>query len=116
MTRFHGVVGYGETTETAPGVWQDNIVEYPYFGDVVRHARNFQQGEQLNYDLTVTNSISIVADAYANENFHSIRYVHWGGQRWEVGEVEVQPPRLILRLGGVYNGQIPQPDPAPDAP
>lgn len=104
MARFHGNVGYGEAVETAPGVWQDSITERTYFGDVVKNTRKMQSGEHLNDDLSVGNSISIVSDAYANDHFFAIRFVEWAGVRWTVSEVEVQPPRLLLRLGGVYNG------------
>jgi hypothetical protein len=104
MARFYGRVGYGETIETAPGVWVDLVIERSYFGDVVRNARSLQQGENLNSDLSVQNSISIVADAYANEHFFAIRYVEWAGVLWTVSTVEVQSPRLLLRLGEVYNG------------
>lgn len=105
--RFYGKVGYGETVESAPGVWQDTIVEYPYYGDVVKNTRRLQEGESLNNDLSVGNSISVVADAYANEHFFAIRYVEWAGALWTVSDVEVQSPRLLLRLGGVYNGPTP---------
>jgi hypothetical protein len=108
MAKFHGVIGYGETVETAPGVWQDHIVEYPYFGDVTRNTRRLQEGENLNNDLTVGNSISIVADAYANEHFVAIKYIQWAGTLWTVSDVEVQSPRLLFRLGGVYNGPRPE--------
>jgi len=104
MAKFYGKIGYGETVETSPGVWQDVIVEYSYYGDVTRNARKLQDGEQLNLDLSVGNSISIVADAYANEHFFAIRYIEWAGTLWTVSDVEVQSPRLNLRLGGVYNG------------
>ena len=104
MAKFFGKIGYGETVEKAPGVWEDNIVEHSYYGDVVRNIRKLREGETLNMDLTVSNSISIVADAYANEHFFAIRYVEWAGTLWTVSDVEVQSPRLLLRLGGVYNG------------
>lgn len=104
MARFHGNVGFGESVETAPGVWADAITEHPYFGDVVRNNRYLRDGENLNADLSVGNSISIVADAYANEHFHDIRYVEWAGGLWTVTAVEVQAPRLLLTLGEVYNG------------
>jgi len=113
MTRFFGRIGYGESIETAPGVFQDNIVEYSYYGDVVRNARNLRQGENLNPDLSVQNSISVVADAYANEHFFAIRYVEWAGVLWTVDSVEVQSPRLLLRLGEVYNGPTPAVTPTP---
>lgn len=107
MARFHGRVGYGETLETSPGVFTDSITERSYFGDVVRNSRKLSEGEHLNKDLSVGNSISIVADAYANENFVAIRYVEWVGKLWTVSDVEVQAPRLLLRLGEVYNGPTP---------
>jgi hypothetical protein len=104
MARFFGRIGYGESVETAPGVWEDVIVERSYYGDVIRNARNLREGENLNFDLSVQNSIRIVADAYANEHFFNIRYVEWAGALWTVSSVEVQSPRLLLRLGEVYNG------------
>jgi hypothetical protein len=109
MTKFFGAVGYGEQVEVASGIWDDNIVEYEYYGDVKRNSRRLQEGQSVNDDLSVNNSISIVADAYANEHFHAIRYVRWAGAMWKVSEVEVHSPRLLLRLGGVYDGPIPDP-------
>lgn len=102
--KFHGMIGYGETVKTAPGVYEDQITEKPYYGDVVRNSRQLREGEKVNDDLSVGNSISIVADAYANEHFFAIRYIRWAGTLWKVSDVEVQSPRLLLRLGGVYNG------------
>ena len=90
-----------------------SIVERLYFGDVVRNQRNLREGENLNPDLSVQNSISIVADAYANEHFFAIRYVEWAGALWTVSSVEVQSPRLLLRLGEVYNGPTPGITPTP---
>jgi len=104
MARFFGRIGYGGTVETTPGVWVDSIVEYSYYGDVIRNSRELREGEHLNRDLSVQNSISIVADEYANEHFFDIRYVEWMGSLWTISSVEVQRPRLLLRLGEVYNG------------
>lgn len=104
--RFHGEVGYGESVETPAdsGVWEMQITEFPYFGDVVRNSRRLESGESVNDDITVGNRISIVADQYAIEHFHKIKYVRWAGNPWKVTSVEVQAPRLILSLGGIYNG------------
>lgn len=109
MAKFYGKIGYGESVETpsGSGVWKDEITEKLYFGDVIRNTRRLQEGEYLNNDLSVNNSISIVADAYANEHFFAIRYVEWAGTLWTVSEVVVESPRLILRLGEVYNGPTP---------
>lgn len=106
MARFHGEVGYGETVESPPGsgVWVDQITEFPYTGDVIRNSRRLESGEGLNDDISVGNSISIVADQHAIEHFFKIKYVRWAGVLWTVTTVEVRSPRLILSLGSVYNG------------
>lgn len=105
MARFHDVVGFAGThTEVSPGVWKPTIVEKTYTGDIVRNAIKSQEGESINNDISLQNSVSILADAYASENVFAIRYVRWMGQYWVVQTAEVQRPRLILRLGGVYNG------------
>lgn len=108
--RFYGPVGYGITEETAPGVWVTRIVESNYYGDVIRNSRKLESGDKVNDDISVGNSISIVADAYANEHFFAMRYVKWAGVLWKVDNVDVESPRLILRLGGVYD------DPTIEAP
>jgi hypothetical protein len=104
MVRFSGKVGYGLSVETVPGVWQDVIVEKHYYGDVLRNTRRLAGNENLNGDLTVSNSISVMADAYAYQQFINIKYVEWMGLLWVVDNVEVQRPRLLLSLGVIYNG------------
>jgi hypothetical protein len=106
MARFSGRVGYGDNIESPPnsGIWKDVITEFYYFGDVLRNTRQLHEGDNLNKDLSVSNSISIVADEYANDHFFAIRYVEWAGALWTVTDVEVQSPRLLLRIGEVYNG------------
>lgn len=108
MARFNGEIGYGESVEfpVGSGKWVDEITEYSYFGDVLRNTRRLEDSDQVNPNITVGNSISIVADEYANEHFHAIRYVKWAGVRWTVTSVEVRAPRLILDLGDVYNGPL----------
>lgn len=110
--RFQGVVGYQETqVETEPGIWEDQIVEFPYKGDVIRDTRKLQPGDGLNSDVVVNNSISIMCDRYAIDHYFNIRYVMWEGVRWVVTNVEPQRPRLILSLGSVYNGPVPVEEP-----
>lgn|SRR3954471_2851046 len=106
MAKFFDVVGYGEALEepSDSGVWVDTVVEVRYSGDIIRNTRKLESGEGLNDDITVSNSISIVADEYANEHFFNIKYVRWSGVLWTVTNVEVKSPRLILSLGSVYNG------------
>lgn len=105
MARFAGKVGYSTgSVEGVPGVFSNDVVEFSYLGDIVRNSRQLQDGQKVNPDLSVSNSISIVADAYAMQNFFAIRYVEWMGTKWSVSNVLVQVPRLILQLGEVYNG------------
>lgn len=107
MPKFHGKVGFGDQVETEPGVYQDVITENVYSCDVVRNSARIQEGQGLNDDLTVGHSISIVADEFANGHYSGIRYVEWAGTLWKVVHIELQRPRILLRLGGVYNGPRP---------
>ena len=104
MAKFFGKIGYAETVETTPGVWEEKITEHEYFGDLIRNTRSLQSGEQLNDNINISNEISIVADPFAYENFHSMRYVEFMNAKWKISSVEVQYPRLILSVGGLYNG------------
>ena len=105
MAKFCGVIGYGSTTKTSPGVFKDLIVEKTVCGDLIKNSRRLITSEKINDDVSVNNQISIIADPYAKQNFHSIKYVKFLGTAWKVIDVEVQHPRLILTLGGKYNGQ-----------
>jgi hypothetical protein len=104
MARFYRKVGFAQTQDQGNGVHSEVVTYRYYFGEVARNNRISENDQKVNSDLRLSHSISIVSDAHANEHFFAIRYVDWAGTRWEVTEVEVQSPRLILRLGGVYNG------------
>lgn len=109
MAKFYGAVGYGETIENDPvnhpGVYKEVITQHNYYGDVQRNTKRNDRGEGLNDNIILSNTISIVADPYAYAHFFAIKYVRWMGTRWKVTSVDVQQPRLILSIGGVYNGQ-----------
>lgn len=113
MAKFFGKVGFGvaeaqtvevDEEEVKTGIWTDEITEREYYGDIIRDTRRMDQNESVLGELTVSHSISIVADDYAISNFSNIKYVRWSGVPWTVPSVEVHSPRLILNLGGVYNG------------
>lgn len=106
MEKFYGKVGYCVTTEdpTESGVFRDVTTERMYYGDVLKNQSRWQSAQNLNDDLRVGNRISILADAYAYQNFSNIKYVEWMGVLWKVTDIEVERPRLILTLGGEYNG------------
>ena len=104
MAKFYGAIGYAKTVETMPGVWTEQITERNYYGDVIRNSRRLQSSDKVNDDINISNQISIVADPYAINNFHSMRYAEFMGAKWKISDVEVQYPRLLLTLGGLYNG------------
>ena len=105
MAKFYGAIGYAETVETAPSVHEEQITERMYSGDLTRNTRRLQSSDNLNDNINVANEISIIADPYANQNFHKMRYVEFMGSKWKISNVEVQFPRLILSVGGVYNAK-----------
>lgn len=105
MARFYGKVGFAIASEIRPGVWDDTITERYYFGDTIRNTRRHESGQdKVLDDVNISNEFSIIADAFANENFHHIKYVEYMGVLWKVSTIAVQRPRLILSTGGVYNG------------
>lgn len=105
MARYYGTVGFSDgSVETVPGVYDEVMVERPYYGDVTRNTRRLQPTEYVNDRVMASNEISIVSDPYALQNFHAIRYVSWMGINWKVTSVEVQYPRLILSIGEEYHG------------
>ncbi len=104
MAKFYGSIGYADLVETSPGVWVEQIVERNYYGDLIRNTRNLESSNQVNENINVANKISIVSDPYANDNFFAMRYVVFMGAKWKIRDVEVERPRLILTIGGLYNG------------
>ena len=105
MAKWFGRIGYAETIETAPGVWKEQIILREYYGDLIRNIRRIQTADKVNDDLSISNELSIVADPYAINNFYSMRYAEFMGAKWKISNVEVSYPRLILTLGGVWNGE-----------
>ena len=105
MSKFYGEIGYAVTKETAPGVYTETVEKRNYYGDLLRNSRSMQSSGQVNENINISNEISIVADPFAMENFHSMLYVNYMGANWKISNVEVRYPRLILTIGGVYNGQ-----------
>ena len=104
MAKFYGPVGFVSSGEFVDGAWKSEPTERSYYGDANRISKRFEPGSKVVDDLTINNEISIVADPYAYQHFHEIRYVKWMGAVWKVNNVTVSYPRLIMTVGGVYNG------------
>ena len=105
MAKFSGAIGYEHLKETAPGVWRPSLTERKHRGNLLKHAWRWSPSEKANDDLTISNQISIVADAFMYENIGAIRYVVMNGSKWKVTNIEINRPRIVLTLGGIYNGQ-----------
>ena len=108
MAKWYGVVGYITNKEIVPGTWVPEAVERSYYGDVMKTISKWKTASKVNDDIDVSSQVSIVADPFAYQNFQSIRYIEFMGSFWDVTSVEPQHPRLILSIGGVYNGQRPE--------
>lgn len=104
MNKWYGKVGYVETTEVEPGIWDEQETIHEYYGEWVRNSSKFNVSGDVNDNRDVSAELSIMADSYAELHFRSIRYVEFGDARWKVNSVEPRRPRLILSLGGIYNG------------
>ena len=102
--KYYGNIGFAETEETTPGVYVEKIVERMYYGDVIDYGRNLQSSDTINDDIRLTNQLSIVADDKAYNDMASIRYAVFMGTKWKISGVKVLPPRLLLTLGGEWNG------------
>lgn len=103
MTKFFGRIGFGETVETSPGIWENVITDREYYGDIVRNTHRWDSSQSVNDNITISNQISILADPYAFEHLSSIKYVEFAGALWKVSSVDIQSPRLLITIGGVYN-------------
>ena len=104
MAKFYGMIGYAIQKETAPGVWEDQIIEKNYQGDVILNQQRWQESEVANNNFNLDNSISIIADAYANANIGYMKYIVWSGQKWNIKSLAINRPRIVLQIGGIYNG------------
>lgn len=105
MAKWHGNIGFAESVETEPGIWDDQIKEFSYYGEVVKNTYNLNPYNGTTTDVVISQTISITSDPYADQNFPSMRYVVLRGTKVKVTNVEPQYPRLLLTLGGLYNGE-----------
>lgn len=104
MAKFYGLIGYATQKQTSLGVFEEEIVERPYRGDILQNTRRWETTENRNDNLLLSNRLSIIADIFAYENLATIRYIIWHGIKWKVSNIEIVRPRLLLTCGEVYNG------------
>lgn len=103
MAKFCGKIGFIKTVETEPGIWEESLVEEKkYYGDITRNIFKYQNNGQVNDNINISNTISIISDPYANNNLQYMKYVVFNGAKWKISNIDIQPPRLILILGDLY--------------
>jgi hypothetical protein len=107
VAKFYGAIGYALQEESVPGVWADTITEKKYRGDVVLDQRRWRTEEKVNDDISLDNSISIIADTYAYKNIGFMKYIVWNGTPWKIQSFSINRPRIIIQIGGLYNGERP---------
>lgn len=107
MAKFYGAIGFAQTIEDPPdsGNAVEQIIEKKYYGDLLQNSVRNENGEYLNSNLNISNEISIVADSFLYNNSYAARYVRFLGAMWEIRNITINYPRLILSIGGVYNGK-----------
>lgn len=105
MGKFYGKVGFLRTVEEPEGssIWTEQLEEFYYYGDIIRNTRRWATADKLNDDLVINNQFSIIADSFAYKNLGAMKYVEYMGVKWKITDVELQYPRLIISVGGVYN-------------
>jgi len=110
MAKFSGTVGYATTVEdeNRPGIWTEKIIEKRHRGDIIKEYLRVDSSERINANLKISNSISIVADDFSLNNLHNMRYIHYKSVNWDITGIDVDYPRVILAIGGVYNGPLPE--------
>jgi hypothetical protein len=104
MAKFYGEIGFAETIEIRPGVWKPSTTERMYSGDIIKNVRRWQVNEGLNDDISISNEVSILADPFVYSNLHNMRYVKWLGSSWKITKIDIKRPRVLITIGGVYNG------------
>lgn len=104
--RFYGIIGYGIPSEDDYGVVTNRIIERMHMGDIIKVVTRNEPAQQVNNNIRLNNSFSIVKDAFITENFQYIKYIVFNGARWEVSSATVDPdrPRINIEAGQVYNG------------
>lgn len=105
MGRFSGKIGFSIPNETSPGIFESDIVEKgPYYGNVIRSSRYNTTTDGENDMFNISNQISVIADEFIYSNLSRMKYIYYLGIKWKITNAEVARPRLLLTIGGVYNG------------
>ena len=104
--KWYGKIGFIDTAETSPGVWQPTIIEKEYYGDANRIMSKWSSNpDSTNSELTMSIEISVISDPFLEKSLQSIRYIEYMGSFWDISNIDVQYPRLKFQIGGAYHGE-----------
>lgn len=104
--KYSGLAGFNEKDiEVRPGVLQNQIKERRIKGNVLNYGHyNSDTPNSMQQDVSIRNRLSIIMDPYIKKNFNNILYVTFMNVRWSISSLTINGNRVILDLGGVYNG------------
>lgn len=108
MNKFYGLLGFEESVETSPDVWEPKLTWRPYYGDILGFKKRVGSTDKVNDDINISNTISILSDSYAYSHLSNVKCIKWLGSIWKITDVDVQYPRLTLSIGGLYNVEDPE--------
>ncbi len=106
MAKWYGTLGFVQSSESAPGVWKDVVTKVETSGDLMQFEQRSQNSEKLTDDISFSNRISVLMDPFMMKNFQYLKFASFANSYWKVSSVNVQYPRMIFTLGGVYNGKV----------
>lgn len=101
--KWYGKIGFATTKETEPDVFVTEIEEHEYFGDILKASKSTRFDNTVNPSISISNQLSVISDPFIQRNFHKIVYVTFGGAKWTISSINVEPPRLIMTFGELYN-------------
>lgn len=105
MAKYCDIIGFCISEDQGNGIFKDRILEKRYKGEIIRQSANNVQNDNLNGDLILNARINILADPYTIRYIGTIKYAYYMNVCWKVTSFELQYPRILISLGGVYNGK-----------
>lgn len=110
MSKFTGLVGFITQEESIPGVWSPIENSKKMRGDLISSSATNGNGSRIadsgkvNDDVSLNHRVSLLGDYYTFNNYLNIKWIQIGGRKLEVSSIELQRPRVILTVGGLWNG------------